>query len=136
MIYLDNGATTKPDEAVIESYKKVAKKYFANPSSIHQLGAVVADLQLQARQQVAHLLQVSQEEIIFTSGGTEGNNLAIKGIALQHKNRGNHIITSEIEHPSVYNTCEALQSLGFEVTYLPVSKDGIVALNDVKNALR
>src|SRR5699024_10331489 len=105
MIYLDNGATTKPHEDVINSYTQVAERFYANPSSIHELGGEVADLQMQARNQVANLLAVHSDEIIFTSGGTEGNNLAIKGIALQHQGRGNHIITSAIEHASVYNTC-------------------------------
>src|SRR5699024_11091537 len=75
------------------------------------------------------------EEVVFTSGGTEGNNLAIKGIALQHKGRGNHIITTEIEHPSVYNACESLEELGFTVTYLPVDEKGYVKVDDVERAL-
>src|SRR5699024_2961980 len=112
MIYLDNGATTKPNEAVLQSYRQVSERFFANPSSIHELGGTVADLQAEARSQVAHLLHINPEEVVFTSGGTEGNNLAIKGIALQHKGRGNHIITTEIEHPSVYNACKSLEELG------------------------
>lgn len=136
MIYLDNGATTKPHPEVIESFRKVSETYFANPSSIHELGGVVSDLQSQAREQVAQLLGVNREEIIFTSGGTEGNNLAIKGIALQHQNRGKHIITTEAEHPSVYNACKALETLGFNVTFLPVDEYGTIQIDDVKAALR
>lgn len=135
MIYLDNGATTKPDSTVLETYMKVSEQFFANPSSIHELGGTVAELQTEARMQIARILQVKAEEIIFTSGGTEGNNLAIKGIALQHKERGNHIITTETEHPSVYNTCQSLESLGFNVTYLPVDKYGVVNVKDVERAL-
>lgn len=135
MIYLDNGATTKPHEDVIASYIEVSKRFFANPSSIHELGGTVQDLQTEARKQVAQLLQVAVDEIVFTSGGTEGNNLAIKGIALQHQNRGKHIITTETEHASVYNTYKSLEALGFNVTYLPVDKYGNVRVNDVKDAL-
>src|SRR5690625_4748951 len=135
MIYLDNGATTKPDATVLESYLQVSERFFANPSSIHELGGTVADLQAEARSQIANLLHVKPKEIVFTSGGTEGNNLAIKGIALQHKGRGNHIITTEIEHPSVYNTCKALEQLGFTVTYLPVDQHGYVKVSDIEHAL-
>lgn len=136
MIYLDNGATTKPHPEVLESFQKVSENYFANPSSIHELGGTVSDLQSEARKQIAQILSVEPEEIVFTSGGTEGNNLAIKGIALEHQNRGKHIITSKVEHPSVYNTCKSLETLGFEVTYLPVNRHGIVDVEDVKQALR
>lgn len=135
MIYLDNGATTKPDEAVLQSYKQVSERFFANPSSIHELGGTVADLQAEARLQVAQLLHIEPSEVVFTSGGTEGNNLAIKGIALQHKGRGNHIITAETEHPSVYNACESLEELGFNVTYLRVDEYGYVKVSDIERAL-
>ncbi len=136
MIYLDNGATTKPHPEVLESFQKVSENYFANPSSIHELGGTVSDLQSEARKQIAQILGVEPEELVFTAGGTEGNNLAIKGIALEHQNRGKHIITSKVEHPSVYNTCKSLETLGFEVTYLPVNRHGIVDVEDVKQALR
>ncbi|HZW67716.1 MAG TPA: cysteine desulfurase family protein [Pseudogracilibacillus sp.] len=135
MIYLDNGATTKPYEAVLSTYRQVSERFFANPSSIHELGGEASSLQTQARKQVADLLQTHPDEIVFTSGGTEGNNLAIKGIALQHKGRGNHIITTATEHVSVYSTCQALEELGFRVTYLPVDEFGKLSLEDVKNAI-
>lgn len=135
MIYLDNGATTKPHEDVIASYMQVSERFFANPSSIHELGGTVHDLQTEARTQVANLLHVTADEIVFTSGGTEGNNTAIKGIALEHKNRGNHIITTEAEHASVYETCKALEKLDFNVTYLPVDQYGRVQVEDLKQAL-
>src|SRR5699024_4660510 len=89
----------------------------------------------EARTQIAHLLHVAIDEIVFTSGGTEGNNLAIKGVALEHKGRGNHIITTEVEHASVYEACKALEKLGFNVTYLPVDKYGTIKYEDVKRAL-
>lgn len=135
MIYLDNSATTKADESVIESFKQVSNKYFGNPSSIHGLGGEVEKLQKKARDQAARLMDVETEEIIFTSGGTEGNNLAIKGIAFQHHKRGKHIITSAIEHASVYDACKSLEKFGFEVTYLPVSKDGVVDINELEAAI-
>lgn len=136
MIYLDNSATTKADASVLHSYEQVAEKYFGNPSSIHQLGAEVDQLQMKAREQAAELLNIRPSEVVFTSGGTEGNNLAIKGIALQFQARGKHIITTEVEHASVYETCKALESLGFEVTYLPVNEQGKVRPEDVEDAIR
>ncbi|WP_226036409.1 cysteine desulfurase family protein [Aquibacillus saliphilus] len=135
MIYLDNSATTKPFPEVLDSFKQVTEKYYGNPSSIHRFGADAERLLSKARQQAAQLMQVHAEEIVFTSGGTEGNNVAIKGIALAHQNRGKHIITSQIEHPSVFEACRSLEELGFTVTYLPVNTDGVVAALDVKRAI-
>ncbi|MBP1968907.1 cysteine desulfurase [Virgibacillus natechei] len=136
MIYLDNSATTKPNPSVLESFVQVSRDYFANPSSIHQLGGETERLLVKAKQQAAAILNVSQDEIVFTSGGTEGNNTAIKGIALEHQSRGKHIITSEIEHPSVYDTCLKLESLGFEITYLPVDQNGVISLKKLEDAIR
>ncbi|WP_449537261.1 cysteine desulfurase family protein [Ferdinandcohnia sp. Marseille-Q9671] len=136
MIYLDNSATTKPFDDVIESYIKVAKNYFGNPSSLHGIGGQAEKLLSQSRAQIASLLHVKPQEIIFTSGGSEGNNLAIKGVALQHRNRGKHIITTAIEHPSVSETCNQLTDLGFEITYLPVDKGGVVSIESVEKAIR
>jgi len=99
------------------------------------MGAEVEKLQTKARQQAANLLRIQQDEVIFTSGGTEGNNLAIKGIAFEYKRRGNHIITTEIEHPSVYETCKALEEFGFKVTFLPVNQEGVVEIEQVKAAI-
>lgn len=136
MIYLDNSATTIPDSSVLKSFEQVNQKYFANPSSLHRLGGEAEQLLMQARRQIAELMQVKSEEIIFTSGGTEGNNLAIKGIALRHQNRGKHMITTTIEHPSVYETFQALESLGFEVTYIDVDCNGVVDVDALKKAIR
>jgi cysteine desulfurase len=136
MIYLDNSATTKPDGAVLESFNQVSNKYFANPASIHSFGATSEKLLVKAREQAAQLLQVDTDEVIFTSGGTEGNNMAIKGIALQHQKRGKHIITTEIEHPAVYEACAGLEKLGFSITYLPVNEKGVISVNDVEKAIR
>lgn len=136
MIYLDNSATTKPFDDVIDSYIKVAKSYFGNPSSLHGIGGQAEKLLSQSRSQIANLLQVKPQEIIFTSGGSEGNNYAIKGTALQYQNRGKHIITTSIEHPSVSEACKQLTELGFEITYLPVDSNGVVSIDSLKNAIR
>lgn len=136
MIYLDNSATTKPFDDVIETYIKVAKNYFGNASSIHGIGGQAEKLLSQSRSQIASLLHVKPQEIIFTSGGSEGNNFAIKGIALQYQNRGKHIITTSIEHPSISEACKQLAELGFEITYLPVDEQGRVSIESIKNAIR
>ncbi|SDK43595.1 cysteine desulfurase family protein [Sediminibacillus albus] len=135
MIYLDNSATTKPYIEVIDSFNQVSEKYFGNPSSIHPTGAEAEKLLLRARQQAASVMDVEEEEIVFTSGGTEGNNTAIKGIALAHQTRGKHIITSQVEHPSVLESCRALEKLGFTVTYLPVDHVGSVSTTDLEAAI-
>ncbi|MBC6149504.1 cysteine desulfurase [Listeria innocua] len=135
MIYFDNSATTKPNAAVLETYTKVASNYFANPSSLHRFGAKSKELLDTSRKQIATMLDVLPEEIIFTSGGTEGNNLAIKGLAYSYKNRGKHIITSSIEHPSVRLVMEELEEHGFTVTYLKVDKNGVIQLDELKAAL-
>lgn len=136
MIYLDNSATTKPDPGVLTSFEQISSHYFANPSSIHPFGGEAEKLLNMAKKQAAELLKVKQEEVVFTSGGTEGNNMAIKGIALQHQQRGKHIITTEIEHPSVFEACKSLESLGFDITFLPVDQSGVVSALDVKAAIR
>ncbi|AIF43188.1 cysteine desulfurase family protein [Virgibacillus sp. SK37] len=136
MIYLDNSATTIPDPSVIKSFEQASAQFFANPSSIHQLGGQSEQLLTKAKNQVASILDVTPSEVIFTSGGTEGNNTAIKGIALEHHKRGKHIITTEIEHPSVYDACKSLEDLGFDVTYLPVNKNGVISIEDLEAAIR
>ncbi|MBC6295977.1 cysteine desulfurase [Listeria sp. FSL L7-1517] len=135
MIYFDNSATTKPNSAVLETYTKVASTYFANPSSLHRFGAKSKELLDTSRKQLATMLEVLPEELIFTSGGTEGNNLAIKGLAYSYQNRGKHIITSSIEHPSVRLVMEELEQEGFRVTYLKVDKSGVINLTELKQAL-
>ncbi|MGE6378695.1 cysteine desulfurase family protein [Peribacillus muralis] len=136
MIYFDNSATTKPYPEVLESFLKVSSDYFGNPSSLHGLGVQSEKLLSAARKQVADLLQVNSSEIYFTSGGTEGNNLAIKGAAHSRMNRGKHIITTAIEHPSVEDACQSLTHAGFEITILPVNESGQIELTDLKDALR
>ncbi|MBP1947813.1 cysteine desulfurase family protein [Virgibacillus litoralis] len=136
MIYLDNSATTKPDPSVLNSFYQATERFFANPSSIHQLGGEAEKLLIKSKEQASQLLNVQQDEVIFTSGGTEGNNLAIKGIAFKHQGRGKHIITTEIEHPSVYEACNSLENLGFTLTYLPVDKNGVISIEDLTNSIR
>ncbi len=136
MIYFDNSATTKPYKEVIETYQKVSEVFFGNPSSLHTLGKEAEKLLDQGRDQIAKLLQANKKEIVFTSGGTEGNNLAIKGTALQHQSRGKHLITTKIEHASNYEAFQQLENLGFEVTYLDVDQFGIISLEQLKSSLR
>ncbi len=136
MIYFDNSATTKPKKEVLDTFYKVAENYFGNPSSVHHLGLQAENLLSHARNQIATLLKTDEQEIIFTSGGTEGNNFIIKGVAEKYRNRGHHMITTMIEHPSVLNTCIQLENNGFDVTYLPVDETGRVRVEDVKRALR
>lgn len=136
MIYFDNSATTKPYPEVIDSFIKVSTDYFGNPSSLHGLGVQSEKLLSVARRQISELLKVKSSEIYFTSGGTEANNLAIKGVAHAYANRGKHIITTSIEHPSVGDACQSLVEQGFEVTYLPVDAHGQISLTDLELALR
>ncbi|HWO75469.1 MAG TPA: cysteine desulfurase family protein [Bacillus sp. (in: firmicutes)] len=136
MIYFDNSATTKPFEEVIQSFTTVATEYYGNPSSLHGLGAEAEKLMTRAREQIAQLIRVKPREIVFTSGGTESNNLAIKGTALALQSRGKHIITSSVEHASVKQAFKQLEELGFNVTYLPVSKEGLVEIDTLEQAIR
>ncbi|KKI91667.1 cysteine desulfurase [Bacillus sp. SA1-12] len=137
MLYLDNSATTMPYPEVMSVYAKATEVYFANPSSLHKLGSEAESLLNQSRKQVALLLGVEQQEVIFTSGGTEGNNLAIKGAALANQHKGKHLITSMVEHPSVLESFRQLERFfDFEVTYLPVDGDGFVSIEHMIRALR
>ena len=136
MIYFDNAATTKIYDDALTSYVQVSQKFFGNPSSLHQLGVDAHQVLTKARAQVASLLSVQPEEIFFTSGGTESNNWAIKGTALEKSVFGKHIITTKIEHPSVLQTCKQLERFGFEVTYLDVDSKGIVSVDQLKESLR
>lgn len=136
-IYLDYAATTPVSEEVIDSYTRLLKENFANSDSIHELGSKAASYLKKARKQISNLLSCKENEIIFTSGSTESNNLAIKGVAFAYSNRGKHIITSKIEHPSVLDTCKQLEEyFGYEVTYLDVDSAGKVDLEQLKNSLR
>lgn len=135
MIYFDNSSTTKPYPEVVQTYTTVASKYFANPSSLHPLGKEVEELLASARQKTASALGVRTKEIVFTSGGTEGNNLSIKGVASQFRSRGNHIITSASEHASSFDACKKLEEEGFEITYLLPNENGVITKEQVKEAI-
>ena len=135
-VYLDYNGTTPHDPKVIEAMRPFMETQFGNPSSSHWYGIAPRRAVETARAQVASILNCETEEILFTSGGTESNNHAIKGIARLLKDRGNHIITSEIEHPAVLEVCNILESEGFCITRLPVDKTGIVRVSDVAKAIR
>lgn len=135
-IYLDYNATTPIDLEVIDAMAPFLKEHFGNPSSSHYFGQKAKEAVEKARSQVADFLNCNTDEIIFTSGGTESNNYAIKGLAYTLRNEGNHIITAKIEHPSVLESCNFLQSNGFEVTYLPVNESGLINLSDVEKAIK
>jgi cysteine desulfurase len=136
MIYLDNSATTAPYEEALETFMTVSRQYFGNPSSLHRLGSEAEQLLTRSRQVCADLLKVRPNEVTFTSGGTEGNNLAIKGIAFEHERRGKHIITTSVEHSATLEACMQLEKQGFEVTYLPVDRFGRVSVESVKKAIQ
>ncbi len=135
-IYLDYNATTPVDPAVVDAMLPYLSTHFGNPSSTHSYGRTTHHAVDIARQQVAQLLHCSPTEIIFTAGGSESDNLAIRGVALARRAQGNHIITQITEHPAVLNTCHALERFhGFRVTYLPVDRSGRVNLADVEAAI-
>lgn len=136
VIYLDNAATTKVDPEVLNSYNQITLKYFANPSSIHSLGQESSRLLDKSREQILNVLKLTHHDVIFTSGATEANNLAIKGYCFANRSRGKHIITSSTEHPSVLNTVLEMQDFGFEVTVLPVNKEGQIEVKTIKDSIR
>lgn len=135
-VYLDYAATTPTDPLVVEAMLPYFTEQFGNASSIHSFGGDAMWAVDQSRQTIASFVGAMPEEIIFTSGGTESNNYAIKGVALAMREKGNHIITSPVEHPSVAKPSRFLESEGFSVTYLPVDQYGMVNPDDVKKAIR
>ncbi|WP_339228241.1 cysteine desulfurase family protein [Oceanobacillus sp. FSL K6-2867] len=134
-IYLDHAATTPMDEEVIQAMLPVYKENFGNPSSVHSFGRKGRQILDEARRIMASSIQANEKEITFTSGGTEADNLALLGTALANRHKGNHIITTVQEHHAVLHTAEELESHGFEVTYLPVYKNGKIRIEDVQDAL-
>ena len=137
-IYLDHSATTPVAPEVLDAMLPYFGKKFGNASSLHSFGLEAKEALEESRAKVAAILCAQPEEIIFTSGGTESDNLALKGIGYRSKEKGlgNHIITSSIEHPAILETCRKLETQGFEVTYLPVTKDGLVDPGTVESAVR
>ncbi|MEG1459167.1 MAG: cysteine desulfurase family protein [Acetivibrio sp.] len=134
--YLDNGATTKPFESVIQIMVKTMEEDFGNPSSLHTKGMEAEEYVKEAKKVIAGTLKVEAKEIIFTSGGTESNNMALIGGALANQRSGKHIITSKIEHPSVHNPLFFLEENGFEVTYLDVNENGQISISELLEAIR
>ncbi|MCB4977268.1 cysteine desulfurase [Streptococcus mutans] len=136
MIYFDNSATTLPYPEAIKTYEEVATKIFGNPSSLHQLGSQSSRILQASRQQIAELLGKRTDEVFFTSGGTEGDNWVIKGLAFEKQRYGKHIIVSDIEHPAVKESAKWLQTQGFEVDFAPVDKKGFVKVDVLAKLLR
>ncbi len=135
-VYLDHGAGMPLDPKVFEAMKPYFMEKYGNPSSAHSFGNIAKAALAASRENVAHLVGAEKpKEVIFTSGGTESNNLAIKGVALRNKSKGNHIITTAVEHISVVNICKFLQKQGFEVSYVPVDKQGVVDLKKLEEAI-
>ena len=133
-IYLDNSATTKIDEEVIKAMMPYLVENYGNPSSIYKIGRENKKAIEEAREKVAKALNCEPNEIYFTAGGSESDNTAIRGVAYSYKSKGNHIITSKIEHPAVLETCKQLEKEGFEVSYIGVDENGIVNLEELKKA--
>ena len=136
LVYLDNAATTKMSKKVIEEMIESFENIYGNPSSTHTLGQKAKAVVENARHIVAKNLKVEAKEIVFTSGGAEGNNLVIKGFLKQNKDKGKHIITTKIEHSTVLKTFESLEKQGYDVTYIDVTKDGIIDVEKLKKAVR
>lgn len=134
-IYMDHAATTPTDIEVVKEMEPYFTQKYGNPNSIHSFGQEAREAVEEARKKVAHLIGASPSEIVFTSGGTESDNYAIKGIAWANQKKGNHIITSQIEHHAVLHSCHFLEKHGFKVTYLPVDKYGLIDPDDVKKAI-
>ncbi|SHF66637.1 cysteine desulfurase family protein [Ornithinibacillus halophilus] len=134
-IYMDHAATTPMDKRVIETMVPIYEEVFGNPSSVHSFGRKARRYLDEARRTLARSIHADEKEIIFTSGGTEADNLALVGTVQANRHRGNHIITTEQEHHAVLHTVEYLEKEGFEVTYLPVGENGQIRVEDVKNAL-
>ncbi|MGC8844164.1 MAG: cysteine desulfurase family protein, partial [bacterium] len=135
MIYMDYNATTPIDERVLDSMLPYLREEFGNPSSIYSLAQRARKAVEEAREKLAKLLNCDPKEIIFTSGGTESDNFALKGIAYANQDKGKHIITSQIEHHAVLNTCKFLEKQGFQITYLPVDRYGVVELEALERSI-
>ena len=135
MIYLDYCATTPVNDEVLDSYIKVTKEYIGNTHSLHKLGVASKKLYDEATKQIADLFNIMQNEVIYTSGATEANNMAIIGYALANHKKGNHIIVSMLEHPSIYKMCEYLETLGFRVSYVKNLENGTIDIDDLRNLI-
>ena len=135
MIYFDNSATTMVDEKVLETFNKVCVNYPGNANSIHSLGVKSKELEEYATNKIASLLGVKNTEVIYTSGATESNNMVLKGVASRYKTRGNHIITSYLEHSSVLETVKYLEDKGFVIDYVKIQEDGLIDLEHLRELI-
>lgn len=135
-IYFDNAATTRLDDEVLQEMLPYLKENYGNASSIYKLGRESKKAVEDAREKIAKVLNCKPNEIYFTAGGSESDNTAIKGIARANKKKGNHIITSKIEHPAILETCKQLEKEGFEITYISVDENGIINLEELKSAIK
>jgi len=134
-VYMDHAATTPVDPEVVEAIVPYFTEIYGNASSLHSFGREAHNAMEEARSRVAQLINAHPEEIIFTAGGTESDNIAIKGVAYANRSRGDHIITSTIEHPAVLETCRSLEKQGFKVSYIPVNKNGLIELESLQKAV-
>lgn len=136
IVYMDNAATTMVDPVVLDEMLPYFTKHYGNPSSMHSLGIDAKEAIERSRDKIAASINSRADEIIFTSGGTEGNNFALKGVAFANRNKGKHIITTKIEHKCILNSCEWLEKEGFKITYLNVDNEGFVNLEQLENNIR
>ena len=135
MIYLDYAATTPVNDEVMASYIKVSKEYIGNTHSLHKLGIESKKLYDDATKQIADLFNILETEVIYTSGATEANNMAIIGTCIANHKKGNHVIVSMLEHPSIYKMCEYLETLGFKISYVKTLENGMVDVDDLKSLI-
>ena len=135
-VYMDHNGTTPVHPEVLEAMMPFFKEQFGNASSIHWAGREVKKYVDEAREKVASLLNASPGEIVFTGCGTESDNMAIKGVAFALQDKGRHIITTQVEHHAVLHTCQVLEKMGYEVTYLPVDRDGLIDLEDLRRSIK
>ena len=136
MIYLDYSATTPVSKEVLDSYIKVTKEYIGNPNSLHSLGTRSHELLESATKQISEVLNINENEIIYTSGSTEANNLAIIGYAIKNMKKGKNIVVSRLEHPSIYVICDYLKTLGFTITYVENTKEGLIDFEDLRSKIK
>jgi cysteine desulfurase len=135
-VYMDHNATTPVHPEVLEAMIPFFKDHFGNASSIHWAGREVKKYLDEAREKVAALLHAAPEDVIFTSCGTESDNMAIKGVAFALQEKGRHIITTQVEHHAVFHTCQFLEKMGYEITYLPVDRDGLIDLEELRRSIK
>lgn len=134
-IYMDHAATTRVDPTVVDAMLPYFTQHFGNASSLHAFGREAYNAMETARSKVAKLIGAEKDEVIFTAGGTESDNMAVKGIAFRNRSKGKHIITTKIEHPAIMETCSYIETVGFRVTYLPVDSSGLTDLSELEKAV-